>query len=181
MLAVTPQEVWGTLPQQQYTDNSSEGSGAKRATCSNHARMTLMSEQCKGKITLSGYEVQNDLRFFCLDWMDLGGVFWYLVVLHQYAEPGIWMWRFLSIFGPFCSTGQLPAREDAEVEDASPCGWLWYCLMCKWGRSVMKNIELQELSWHDRGRRMEKMYICISTKNEEELASQWQKEFALYK
>lgn len=58
-------------------------------TCSNHARMTVTSEKCKGKITLSGYEVQCDLRFFCWDWVVLAGVSWYPVVLHQYAEPGI--------------------------------------------------------------------------------------------
>lgn len=75
MLGVASQEVRGSLPQGEYTDNPSESSGATRATCSNHARLTVMLEKHKGEITLSGYEVQYDLRFFWLDWVDLAGGF----------------------------------------------------------------------------------------------------------
>lgn len=39
VLTVTPQEVWASLLQGEYIDNSSESLGARRATCSNHARM----------------------------------------------------------------------------------------------------------------------------------------------
>lgn len=53
--------------------------------CSNHDRMTVMSEKHKGKISLSGYEVLCDLRGFLF---GLGGFGWVFLVPCDTAPIG---------------------------------------------------------------------------------------------
>lgn len=101
--------------------SSSEATEAKRATCSNPARITVTSERRKMEITLRGYEVQCCLGFFV--WMGgFGGFFLFPCGTAQLCGLGSEREEFYPVLGLLVALAPPSISENPGVEDASPRG-----------------------------------------------------------